>query len=666
MTSKKTITILTLAAPFLFACGGQGCPVESSLPAVTYNLTFHQTEQGPVEDKVVKVTVGKTRIEQVWGQEPEINEKDGYESEWESYTIDDKTSDFSVEPVYKPIEYIATFINRVNGEILGSQPYTMETKELTLPELPTDFGYTYEWESYVITAGGMNVYCDRTANIHTARFFQDEEKTIQVGEDVKFSIESESIPEPEVPAVQGYDGFWSEYSLKLDQDIDIIARYELHAFYVQFVAEGENVGEPVPYNVEQAYADIEKPAVPEKTGYTGNWPSEVTLQYKDKTDPQIIDADYVANNYTITYVGADGSELGTSTVTYDAEYTLRSEEDGYTWYLEDEKISKTGVWNIAKDVTLTSKSKYLYVDFEDGENADILVAKIGTTQSNIKIADDALLGKCLKVTLTSNYTMLDVKSGVFDSMFKDPAVMEVWFDAKGDWQSNDFRYMHNGGKVTYEQNLNEYGLSDGWKTFAFTRAMYENYKTGTNEAFIYAAGATSGLSIYFDNIRVSYKALDSYGFENGRLVSQTTSGYEKIASYRAFNSTSELFVANGASITSYGFDYENKTEGNRSLRITKANNYIAFFYKGFLSAVDDNHVMKFDLYSTIGANATVGNFVDGNNSRETYGISSHPADKWCTYTVTKNMMDGNGRFLIVQGSTGGDWFFDNFRLVEVE
>ena len=101
---------------------------------------------------------------------------------------------------------------------------------------------------------------------YTATFTADD-KTVK---EVKFTIDTESIEseEPAVPEKEGYTGKWSEYALKAD-DIEVTAQYTAIEYTAKFVNEnGETVGE-VTYTVETQ--SITEPAVPAKQGYKGEW-----------------------------------------------------------------------------------------------------------------------------------------------------------------------------------------------------------------------------------------------------------------------------------------------------------------------------------------------------------------------------------------------------------
>jgi len=299
------------------------------------------------------------------------------------------------------------------------------------------------------------------------------------------------------------------------------------------------------------------------------------------------------------------------------------------------------------------------IDFED----DYIPSFISNTSNVYSLSIASNQG-----TNNSNALAIKVKSGTYrvyfskvflDQMFSDNNVQAIFFDAKSDYVSSNFRHGNPSSNFTYEYNNANWGLELEYKTFAFTRAYYNSYVS--SDSFLYGV-AVDGAYIYIDNIRSSTTALSSYGFENGRMVSPTVSGYEHKVSLRFFDSTKEYFVAQGDPITSYSFDYSMKTEGNRSLKFTKSDGYISLYLPNLYSSLADNAIIYIDVYSTVDANATLGaqNILDGVNLASYGGISKN---QWTTLSIMKGQIQSDGRFMIITGSTSGEWYFDNIRVV---
>jgi hypothetical protein len=64
------------------------------------------------------------------------------------------------------------------------------------------------------------------------------------------------------------------------EDIEFVAVYEPIVYYASFMADGKQIGEKVPFTVENT--SITEPSVPNKDGFTGKW-STYTLTASDIT-----------------------------------------------------------------------------------------------------------------------------------------------------------------------------------------------------------------------------------------------------------------------------------------------------------------------------------------------------------------------------------------------
>ena len=96
--------------------------------------------------------------------------------------------------------------------------------------------------------------------------------------EITFTVETDSIDEPAIPAKDGYTAVWSSYVLGTE-DITVDAIYSTISYKVTFVVDGEEVAVRY-YTVENK--TIDEPAVPEKEGFTGEW-EKYTLDSGDKT-----------------------------------------------------------------------------------------------------------------------------------------------------------------------------------------------------------------------------------------------------------------------------------------------------------------------------------------------------------------------------------------------
>ena len=82
-----------------------------------------------------------------------VPELPGYAGEWGAPAIDGDR--IRVEAVYTPVEYTVTFV--ADGKIVAERTYTVEDREIDLPEVPERAGYTGSWAHFELTAGDRTV-----------------------------------------------------------------------------------------------------------------------------------------------------------------------------------------------------------------------------------------------------------------------------------------------------------------------------------------------------------------------------------------------------------------------------------------------------------------------------------------------------------------------------
>ncbi len=75
--------------------------------------------------------------------------------EWETFNLSNSGSSVTAELVYTPIQYTATFM--ADGNQVGTVTFTVEDKTLKAPAVPAKDGFQGEWEAYTIGAGDMTI-----------------------------------------------------------------------------------------------------------------------------------------------------------------------------------------------------------------------------------------------------------------------------------------------------------------------------------------------------------------------------------------------------------------------------------------------------------------------------------------------------------------------------
>ena len=277
----------------------------------SYSISFSGTDAA-----VQSVSVNAGEVPEI----PAVPEKVGYIGVW---TLDGNAFDASqkfelgknIELVasYTPISYNVVF--KADGAQVGkTQTYTVESKNITAPEVPEKTGYTGEWEAYTLTTGDITVKAVYTPVTYKVIFMAD---GVQVGDALTYTVENKNVTEPAVPGKAGYTGKWEEYTLTTG-DVTVNAIYSVTAYSVVFMADGVQVGDAQSYTADNK--SIVEPTVPVKAGYTGVW-EVYTLTTGDVT----VNAIYTANNDT----------------KYTVEHYIEKLDSSYELYSSEEKQGTT-------------------------------------------------------------------------------------------------------------------------------------------------------------------------------------------------------------------------------------------------------------------------------------------------------------------------------------
>jgi hypothetical protein len=175
-----------------------------------------------------------------------------------------------------PVDYTVTFF--VDGKQY-SQSTVPFGAPVSSPRTPQKEYYDFTgWDAEIpdtMPAQNLEFNAVFKAIEYTATFTADDETV----KEVKFTVEDDSIDEPAVPEKEGYEGKWTAYTLAA-ADITIKAEYTAIEYTATFVDKNGETVEEVKFTVETE--SIEEPAVPEKTNYTGEW-EEYTLGANDIT-----------------------------------------------------------------------------------------------------------------------------------------------------------------------------------------------------------------------------------------------------------------------------------------------------------------------------------------------------------------------------------------------
>ncbi|MBE7078422.1 MAG: hypothetical protein E7380_01000 [Clostridiales bacterium] len=303
---NKTVEDVTLA----------DLQVEPVWTAIKYTATF--VADGQTVD-TVEYTVEDEEI-----AAPAVPEKAHYTGAWEAYEL--VVGGITVNAVYTAITYTVTFV--ADNETVGTDTYTVEDKDITVPEIPAKDHYTAAWATYELNGGDVTVNAVYTAVEYTISFNHPRTGML-LAAPITFTVETiDEVVFPEVPAdlaMEGYSVAWNKTVEDVTlADLQVEPVWTIIEYTVTFVADGETVGSDT-YTVDDK--EITVPEVPAKEHYTAAWAA-----YELTTGDVTVNAVYTAVEYTVTFV-ADGETVGSDTYTVDDKEITVPEvpaKDGYT------------------------------------------------------------------------------------------------------------------------------------------------------------------------------------------------------------------------------------------------------------------------------------------------------------------------------------------------
>lgn len=157
-------------------------------------------------------------------------------------------------------EHMVSFI--VDNESVLSYELEYGSEITDFPPNPEKRGYTFsKWTPDIPPAMPNNSFTF-TAEFEPVTYYASFMVNGKEIEKVPFTIESESISEPEIPVKDGYTGKWSEYIIAAS-DITVKAEYTINEYTVSFVADNKTIkSESVEYG-----SAIEIPDNPQKEGH---------------------------------------------------------------------------------------------------------------------------------------------------------------------------------------------------------------------------------------------------------------------------------------------------------------------------------------------------------------------------------------------------------------
>ena len=318
------------------------------------------------------------------------------------------------------------------------------------------------------------------------------------------------------------------------------------------------------------------------------------------------------------------------------------------------------------------------LSFATASDAD----KIFSVRNNFaikQIVDDSYApdydGKVLKLTFKDGTADFMLNEAYLDQVFGNTSVTALEFNAKVDSTTNykDVSYRSQATTIRYEGNgAAQFGFNTTWKTFSYPRSAYEAFKNDPNKAtanrntFLWNGVTYATFELYLDNFHPVTRTLDWTGFEQGRHNTDA-----KYFSYRQ-SSGEEVFYAmseNSSTVLNWTYDETIKSEGGRSVKISRAASENVYFglrrdvlaWDTLLPNSSSNLSFDFRSSSTLNCNASVSSILICQNTKLSSGTNFQiPKDTWVRIVIPKSKIDRN----IIFSFSGGavcDFWVDNIQ-----
>ena len=343
--------------------------------------------------------------------------------------------------------------------------------------------------------------------------------------------------------------------------------------------------------------------------------------------------------------------------------------------------SEAFINSLADDDTRLLAPSWNTINFASSSDLD-LVSSARNNFSVKEIVDDSTApdhdGKVLKVMYKDGTAEFRLAEAYLDKVFADSSVVGLNFNMKATLEK-DISYRTQATTTRYEGNgANNFGLNTTWKTFQLPRSAYESFKADPNKS--QAARNTmlwTGLStqydtfeLYLDNFQPARKVLDWTGFERGR--------YNNGAAYLSWregavgSGGSEVFYAmdgNSTTTVNWSFDDSVKSEGGRSIKISRATsdnlklgfNSNQVKYDNLLPS--STSVLSFDFRSSknLNCNASVSSILICGTTKLSSGTNFQiPGNTWCRIAIPKSKLV-NYSFFTFHGGAEMDVWVDNIQ-----
>ncbi len=691
-----------------YTLDGNDITVNAVYTPIEYNVVFKVDNEEVGSDTY---TVEDTEIEI-----PTIPAKDHYTSAWESYTL--TGGNVIVAAIYTPIDYTVTFMN--NEELVEEVVFNIESVDKQAPAVPDKTGYTGAWGEYdFLKYENQTVTVEYEPNTYQITYVTNGGTVTESVQDVIYDSEytlAEAIPGK---SYQEFLGWVDEDGNEMTNGAEwkIASNVTLTAVYNDVITFEKATAVP---SALRSSNHAGTATIGEKDGdkclvvpVTGSTPYlMVTRAFL---------AEFFEDS-NVEYVAFD-AKTKTLTTSNFRRYTMKADGSGmhYVHYEQQHEIKEfPNVDGISSETWKTfyfSRTDYNHWVENNVEENTLIYATGFTAGDEIYVdnirpatAQEYLDGQYgfdagwvrLNGTNLLTYDSVGAKGqwqlGIgFDADDNAPTAFGMTNDlasngsrslaftkpaGTGDYtvRLNDgaFAAMKSTGYYAFDLYIPEgadttlIGGVSGWTVATPKAAGWMTvYVSNTNNKPVKIHDTTGGTYAvdYFRSVTAEEFYAAMYSFEAGagalRDVTETENRlyYYAGADEHTTKKVSLNVKGDGSTISNVRMDTENVRSGNYALAFEKTDGY------AYMSMSVDSTMyaelkegFTFWIYSTVALNGTgdAENFINGAN--EQFGDEGVliPANTWVQVTITAEDINSSGRFLIIQGSTAGTIYMDDF------
>ena len=332
--------------------------------------------------------------------------------------------------------------------------------------------------------------------------------------------------------------------------------------------------------------------------------------------------------------------------------------------------------SLANDDPRLVQRSWKPISFASSSDAD-LVTSVRNNFSIKEIVDDSNApdhdGKALKLMYKDGTGDFMLNEAYLDQVFGDSSVVALNFNMKATLEK-DISYRSQATTYRYEGNgADNFGLNTTWKTFAYPRSAYEAFKSDPNKSTINRntflwlglSSAYESFELYLDNFHPVKKTLDWTGFERGRYNSGAAYlSWREGAVGSGGNEVFYVMDGNSTNPVTWSFDESIKTEGGRSIKITRAaSDGLRFgFNSNNVSLAtllpESTSILSFDFRSSskLNCNTSVSSIKICGTTPLSSGTNFQiPANTWVRIAIPKSLIINNNIFTFHGGAAMNIW-----------